>query len=101
MNKATFLIELARQLESIYSASKAGLKPDLKARHRCEGFMQAGEFLKLVTREELSGQMELSHQNIFGESIADRKARQNRSQKWSAETIDYSKYESPTFGRNS
>ena len=99
MNKSAFLSEAARLLENIYKASKSGLKPDMKACHRCEGFMHAGEFLGIASRAELLELMGQCHQKIFGESIAEREARKKLQQKWSADTIDYSMYESPAFDR--
>ncbi|MET4695558.1 hypothetical protein [Endozoicomonas lisbonensis] len=99
MNKKTFLTEVASQLEAIYKASKSGLKPGAKARHRCEGFMHAGEFMGVASREELSALMEQCHQKVFGESIAEREAQKKRQQKWSSESVDYSEFESPAFDR--
>ena len=99
MNKKMFLAEVAYQLEAIYKASKSGLKPGVKARHRCEGFMRAGEFMGIVSREELSALMEQCHKEVFGESVAEREAHRKQQQKWSSESVDYSEFESPAFDR--
>lgn len=99
MHRKRYLREVARQLEALYRASRAGVESGAKARHRCEGFMQAGEFLHIVTQDELTEVMESSHKKVFGETIAQRKERLNRKQRWPVETIDYSEFESPAYDR--
>lgn len=99
MNKSEYIAEVTRQLEAIYRLCKSGITTDTKAKHHCEGFMQAGEFLGLVTREELSILIESTHLAVFGETVAQRKARKDTQLQWPSETIDYSRYDSPTYDR--
>ncbi len=77
--------------------SKEGYKISPVERHRLEGFMNAGVFMKLVTNTELSNFMDEIHINIFGKSIQQRKTELPNS--WQEDGIDYSQYESPAFGR--
>ena len=99
MNKHRYLREVARQLEAIYRSRKSGVEPGLQAKSRCEGFMQAGEYMRLVTQEELSETIERVHEEVLGESIEDRRKRLKKQQTWSSETIDYSEFETPTYER--
>ena len=99
MDKKRFLREVTRQLEALYRASRAGVELGPKVKHRCEGFMQAGEFLRVVSKDELAEVMESTHKKVFGESIAQRKDRLNRKHRWPAETVDYSEFESPAYDR--
>ena len=98
MNKSTFLREVETRLSRLFSASRAGQKIAPVDRHRLEGFMQAGVFLGLVNRSELSGLMENTHLRIFGQTIAERRATDAMS--WSDERIDYSGYDSPSYTRS-
>ena len=101
MNKKRFLKEVSRQLEALYRATKAGVELGPKAKHRCEGFMQAGEFLQIVSKDELTEVMELAHKKVFSETIVHRKERLRRKHRWPVETIDYSEFESPAYDRRS
>ena len=97
MDKELYLAEVSDRLMRIFCAIKNGYKPLLIDKHRCEGFMQAGEFLGVSTNAELSELMEEIHQSVFGESIPQRRSR--KMEKWQEEAIDYEPYEDPTFLR--
>ncbi|MFK0574078.1 hypothetical protein [Endozoicomonas sp.] len=93
MDKQYFLDEVEKRLARLSSASKQGYPPSPLERHRLEGFMEAGVFLRLVTPQELIELKERTCQTIFGMSVAERIKHKKRS--WPVEDIDYSQYEKP------
>ena len=99
MNKSRFIREVTRQLEALYRATKSGVEQGAKVKHRCEGFMQAGEFLQIVTKEELTDIMEKTHIKVFGETFEQRKKRLVDRHQWPKEVVDYREFETPTYGR--
>ena len=97
MDRNEYVVEVTTKLTNLFKASKAGYKlPDIE-RHRLEGFIQAGVFLKLVTKIEMSGLMDSVHFSVFGKTIAERKTQKRVA--WPEITIDYDSYDSPTFER--
>ena len=97
MDKNDYLIEVTTRLTKLFKASKEGYKiPDID-RHRLEGFLHAGIFMKIATPAEMSALMEDVHYSIFGKTIQDRKSKKLAN--WSDIEIDYEKFESPTFLR--
>lgn len=57
------------------SAARAGVKIADADKHRCEGFMQAGVELGLVSDEEIQDLIKAVHLSIYGESITARRGR--------------------------
>ena len=97
MDKSDYLAEISNRLNKMFKASKEGYKiPDVD-RHRLEGFMHAGLFMKIVTPAEMSKLLEDAHYSVFGKTIKDRKTA--ISANWSDFEIDYDKFDSPTFLR--
>ncbi len=97
MDKNEYLSEVNKRLTKLFKASKEGCKiPDID-RHRLEGFLHAGIFMKIATPAEMSALMEDVHYSIFGKSIKERKS--EKSTGWSDIEIDYDKFDSPTFLR--
>jgi hypothetical protein len=89
--------EVNNRLTKLFRASKEGYKiPDID-RHRLEGFMQAGIFMKIVTPAEMSALMEDVHYSIFGKTIRERKS--EKPTNWSDIEIDYAKFDQPTYLR--
>ncbi|MGI9275167.1 MAG: hypothetical protein ACR2PT_10035 [Endozoicomonas sp.] len=99
MNKHRFLREVTRQIEAIYRSKKAGTSPGEKEKHRCEGFMQAGVYMRIVTNDDLNELMEKKHVEILGETIEERRRREREKTSWPRDIINYSEYESPAFER--
>ena len=97
MNKGEYLSEVEKRLSNMLTVSKEGYKAAPVERHRLEGFMQAGVFIGLVSNAELSELMETVHQNVYGQTIAERRAACSTS--WQNETIDYSQYDQPAYIR--
>ena len=97
MNKEDYLAEVETRLFRIFAASKEGHKAALIDKHRLEGFINAGVFMKIASNSELSVLMERTHQSVFGMSIQDRKKKNTR---WEESIIDYSSYDLPTYMRN-
>jgi len=98
VQKQNFLDEVEVRLTRLFSASRDGYKLPDEERHRLEGFMQAGIFIQLVTRAEMSQLMDSVHVTIFGKTMSVRKAENTAS--WPDTVIDYSAYEQPVFERN-
>jgi hypothetical protein len=97
MDKNDYLAEVSRRLTQLFKASKEGYKiPDID-RHRLEGFMQAGIFMKVATPAEMSKLLEDVHYLVFEKTIPERKS--EKSTNWSDIEIDYDKFDSPTFLR--
>jgi len=97
MDKKDYLAEISNRLSKMFKASKEGYKiPDVD-RHRLEGFMQAGIFIKIATPVEISKLLEDVHYSVFGKSIQDRKLAKPAN--WSDIEIDYDKFDSPTYLR--
>lgn len=95
--KQQFVSEVQTRLRKRFSASKEGYSlPDMD-RLRLEGFMACGVFLGLVTRPEMAVIMEDVHQQVFGQSIAERRAKMSELP---MEDIDYSQYDAPAYIRN-
>ena len=97
MNKDEFLSEVENRLSKMFAASKEGYKVAPIDRHRLEGFMQAGVFIGLVSNAELSELMEAVHMNVYGQTIAERRAACSTG--WQNESIDYSQYDQPAYVR--
>ena len=97
MDKNDYLAEVTKRLTKLFRASKEGYKISDMDRHRLEGFIHAGIFMKIVTPVEMSELLEDVHYSIFGKTIQERKS--EKSANWSDIEIDYDKFDSPTYLR--
>lgn len=97
MNADLFLKEVEKRLTNMFSASKEGYKISVVERHRLEGFMQAGVFMKLTDNSELSKLMDSVHFAIFGKNLQQRQS--ESSFQWTETTVDYTQYEQPSYER--
>jgi hypothetical protein len=97
MDKSDYLTEVNNRLNKLFRASKEGYKiPDID-RHRLEGFMQAGIFMKIATPAEMSKLLEEAHYSVFAKTIKERKSEASAS--WSDIEVNYDKFDSPTYSR--
>ena len=97
MDKKEYLDEVNKRLTRLFKASKGGYKiPDID-RHRLEGFLQAGIFMKITTPAEMSELLERAHYSVFEKTIQER--RSEKSTSWSDIEIDYGLFDSPTYLR--
>ncbi len=71
--KEKFIAELRQQLYDSLSAAKAGQKISAEDKYRCEGFMQAGIVMELVTDDEVSKLIDSVHISVYGQSIIERR----------------------------
>lgn len=71
--KEKFIAELRQQLQETFTAAKAGQKVSAEDKYRCEGFMQAGVTLELVTDEEISKLINEVHIEVYGQSIVEKR----------------------------
>ncbi|NCP64644.1 MAG: hypothetical protein GW763_00375 [Paraglaciecola sp.] len=74
MAKQRYLDDCQRYLREVYQLSLAG-RPDAVKKHRAEGFMQAGIVLEIFTAEEIKHIIDALHLEVFGETKAQRQAR--------------------------
>jgi len=81
-----------------YFESVASRKPDEALKHRIQGFIQAGEVLLVISREQSTQTMEAAHLHVFGESINERKSKK-AAFKEALKARDDSYFEIPAFER--
>ncbi len=74
--KKKFLTNLEEQLFETMNVAKAGAKISDADKYRCEGFMQAGVELEIVTDEEIQALIKEVHEGVFGESIIARRGKE-------------------------
>jgi hypothetical protein len=74
--KKKFLKNLEAQLRESMTAARAGEKISAADKYRCEGFMQAGVELGLVTDEEIQELIKAVHVSVYGESIKARRGKE-------------------------
>ena len=74
--KKKFLNNLEAQLRETMIAARAGEKISEADKFRCEGFMQAGVELELVTDEEIQELIKAVHVSVYGESITARRGKE-------------------------
>ena len=67
-------------------------------KHRIQGFINAGEFLTLVTRDEAIGIIDDAHHQIFGITKEQRKARKEAI-KSGIKSDDFSVFDEPAVDR--
>ena len=97
MDKAKFTQECHRQLLEHFALVKIQ-KVDEAMKHRIQGFINAGEFLNLVTRDEALGIIDAAHHEIFGITKEQRKARKEEIQN-SIKDDDFSVFDEPAIDR--
>ena len=97
MDKSIFFNELAAQFRSIFLLSKQGCENSTQ-RMRAQGFIHAGELLKLCHKNEVQDLMETIHKEVFGCEIAQRVSyKAKRAQAMSAG--DYEYFDEPAINR--
>ena len=74
--KKKFLENLEAQLRETMTAARAGAKISDPDKYRCEGFMQAGVELGLVSDEEIQELIKAVHLSVYGESIISRRGKE-------------------------
>ena len=74
--KKKFLKTLEEQLRETMTAARAGAKIADADKHRCEGFMQAGVELDLVSDEEIQELIKAVHVSVYGETIVARRGKE-------------------------
>ena len=74
--KKKFLKNLKAQLHETMTAARAGAKISDADKFRCEGFMQAGVELDLVTDEEIQELIKAVHVSVYGETITARRGKE-------------------------
>ncbi len=92
-----YLNKIRKELEMHFTGILNEQKPAIETKSRLEGFMRAGVVLGITSNNELKGLMEEIHLNIFGESIAERKARKKAH--WPEISVDYGQFETPSYLR--
>jgi hypothetical protein len=74
--KKKFLKNLEAQLRESLTAARAGEKISAADKYRCEGFMQAGVELGLVSDEEIQELIKAVHVSVYGETITARRGKE-------------------------
>lgn len=97
----SYLAEIEKRLFNMFSASKQGIKATAMEKHRLQGFMQAGVYLKIQTLEEQQALIELVHFKVHGKTVAQRSEELTRRGIQPDTSIDYSYYDTPTHHRQS
>lgn len=97
MNKAKFTQECHRQLLEHFALVKIQKVDDVMM-HRIQGFINAGEFLNLVTRDEAISLIDVAHHEVFGITKEQRKTRKEEI-KNSIKADDFSVFEIPAIER--
>jgi hypothetical protein len=74
IDKVSFKIECTRQLIGYFQLLHKN-KLDTELKHRVQGFINAGEFLDIITRAEAIQLMDDAHLSVFGITNEQRTAR--------------------------
>ncbi|WP_414829961.1 hypothetical protein [Alteromonas sp. H39] len=74
---------IRRNLENTHAG-----RPDDKHKYRTEGLIHAARLLGLLSTEVIRDMIENEHQRVFGESVAERKARTTSFEKLKETSID-------------
>ena len=77
MEQENFKRECHRQLLEHFNLVKKQ-KVDDAMKHRIQGFINAGEFLNIVTREQAVQLIDIAHLEAFGVTEEQRKARNDK-----------------------
>jgi hypothetical protein len=94
---AEFLAECERRLSQTYRRLAQGLDKMAARKDVTTGFIQAGLFLNLVTREQIDALIDRVHVEEFGETIEERRKRRGSS--WPEDSSDFDHLESPAYER--
>ncbi len=97
MDNKTFTDKLT-SLFTQYFESVLARKPDTELKNRIQGFIQAGELLSVIDREQSAQIMEGAHVHVFGESISERKSKKEAF-KEALKSRDDSYFEIPAYER--
>lgn len=97
MDNKTYTDKLT-SLFTQYFESVLARKPDTELKNRIQGFIQAGELLSVINREQSAKIMEDSHLHVFGESISERKSKKEAF-KEALKSRDNSYFEIPAYER--
>lgn len=97
MDNKTFTDKLA-SLFTQYFETALARKPDTELKNRIQGFIQAGELLSVINREQSAQIMESAHFHVFGESINERKSKKEAFKK-ALKSRDDSYFEIPAYER--
>ena len=74
MNTARLVTFWQAAMREVFELASAGT-PDDKKKHRAEGFLHALRMAGVLTDEEITDSIEILHQEVFGESVKERKQR--------------------------
>lgn len=74
MDSQNFIEYCRAELVKSFSNSKAG-SPNEMHKHRTEGLLQAAKLLGVMSDATIRQLVEEEHQKVFGETVAQRKAR--------------------------
>ncbi len=97
MTPSNFKSEAYRQLVDIFTKTQAKT-PDAEAKARTQGFIYAGQFMGVISKEEAQTLIELAHFDVFKMSIA-RRVDLEAKQKQAFEEMDEAFFEIPTVLR--
>lgn len=87
MTAAEYRDYLKEAIRKNFENTHAG-RPDEKQKYRTEGLIHAARLLGLLSTESISDMIETEHQRVFGESVAERKARRSSFEKLRETSID-------------
>ncbi|GHE84420.1 hypothetical protein [Thalassotalea profundi] len=97
MDQQSYLTQLD-MLFTQYFKSILTKTPDNELKYRIQGFIQAGETLSIISRNQSTQIMEDAHLQVFGESIDERKSKK-RAFKEALKARDESYFEMPAYER--
>jgi len=97
MDKNTYTDKLI-SLFTEYFETVLSRKPDVELKNRIQGFIQAGELLSVINREQSAQIMENVHLQVFGETISERKSKKEAF-KEALKSRDDSYFDIPAYER--
>ncbi len=97
MLKEQFIEAFSQQLTRFYKTSDGHSPSSKEEQLRCEGFMEAGIQLGLITSNELKKLINEIHYAVYGMSLDAKKSMTEG--KWQQKNLDYSAYDQPTYER--
>jgi hypothetical protein len=95
--KGQFLAECERRLRQTYRGLAQGLDKTAARKDVTSGFIQAGLYLHLITRNQIDELIDRVHLEEFGETIEQRRERKGTS--WSKDALDFEVFDSPAYER--
>ncbi|WP_218310301.1 hypothetical protein [Alteromonas antoniana] len=87
MTEQEYLTYLQDSVRKSYLNTQEG-RPDDKHKYRTEGLIHAARLLGILSVAGITEMIEKEHQDVFGESVAERKARLATFEKLKEESID-------------